>query len=47
MMEIGDERTVVRKHDVIFIPPGIEHAIHNSGLGDFTFIVVTTPVEDE
>jgi quercetin dioxygenase-like cupin family protein len=47
MMEIGDERTVVRKHDVIFIPPGIEHAIHNSGLGDLTFIVVTTPVEDE
>ena len=28
------------------IPPGVPHAIRNSGLGDLTFIVVTTPVED-
>jgi mannose-6-phosphate isomerase-like protein (cupin superfamily) len=47
VMEIEDERTVVGKHDVIFIPPGVEHSIKNSGLGDLTFIVVTTPVEDE
>ncbi len=47
VMEIEDERTVVRKNDVIFIPPGVEHSIRNSGLGDLTFIVVTTPVEDE
>ncbi len=46
LMEIGEERRVVRTHDVIFIPPGVPHAIHNSGLGDLTFIVVTTPVED-
>jgi len=46
MMEIGDERRVVRRHDVIFIPPGIAHKITNNGLGDLTFIVVTTPVED-
>jgi mannose-6-phosphate isomerase-like protein (cupin superfamily) len=47
MMEMDRERRVVRKHDVIFIPPGVEHAIVNTGLGDLTFIVVTTPAEDE
>ena len=47
LMEIGDERRVVRKHDVIFLPPGVRHSIRNTGLGDLTFIVVTTPVKDE
>lgn len=47
LMEIGDEKRVVRKHDVIFITPGTWHSIVNSGLGDLTFIVVTTPVTDE
>lgn len=47
IMEIGDEKRVVRKHDVIFITPGTWHSIVNSGLGDLTFIVVTTPVTDE
>jgi len=46
MMEIDGERRVVRRHDVIFIPPGVAHKIANNGLGDLTFIVVTTPVED-
>jgi mannose-6-phosphate isomerase-like protein (cupin superfamily) len=47
LMEIGDERRVVRKHDVIFLPPGVWHSIQNTGLGDLTFIVVTTPIKDE
>lgn len=47
LMEIGDETRVVRKHDVIFLPPGVWHSIQNSGLGDLTFIVVTTPIVDE
>lgn len=47
LMEIDDETKVVRKHDVIFIPPGCWHSIQNSGLGDLTFIVVTTPLKDE
>jgi mannose-6-phosphate isomerase-like protein (cupin superfamily) len=46
MMETDGERRVVRKHDVIFIPPGVAHAITNAGLTDLTFIVVTTPIED-
>ena len=45
-MEIDGKRTIVRKHDVIFIPPGVKHSIRNEGLTDLTFIVVTTPIED-
>lgn len=47
VMELDGQRRVVRKHDVIFIPPGVAHAITNTGLSDLTFIVVTTPVHDE
>lgn len=47
LMEIGDEKRVVRKHDVIFLPPGVWHSIQNSGLGDLTFLVITTPTTDE
>ena len=47
LMEIGDAVRVVRRHDVIYLPPGVPHAIANTGLGDLTFIVVTTPVDDE
>jgi mannose-6-phosphate isomerase-like protein (cupin superfamily) len=45
-MEIDGERRIVRRHDVIFIPPGVSHSITNSGLSDLTFIVATAPVED-
>ena len=45
-MEIEGRKTIVRRHDVIFIPPGVRHSIRNDGLTDLTFIVVTTPVED-
>lgn len=47
LMEIDDEKRVVCKNDVIFIAPGTWHSIVNSGLGDLTFIVVTTPIKDE
>ncbi len=47
LMEIGDERRIVRKHDVVFLPPGIEHAIHNTGVEDLVFLVVTSPVTDD
>jgi quercetin dioxygenase-like cupin family protein len=47
MMEIAGADYVVRKHDVIFLPPGIEHSISNTGLTDLVFLVVTTPVTDD
>jgi mannose-6-phosphate isomerase-like protein (cupin superfamily) len=46
-MEIEGKRQVVRKHDVIFIPPGVAHSIRNDGITDLVFIVVTTPVEEK
>ena len=47
LMVLGATRQVVRRHDVIFIPPGVEHSINNTGLGDLVFIVVTTPPHDQ
>lgn len=47
MMELDGEKQVVSSGDVIFIPPGVEHAIHNTGLGDLLFFVITTPPEDQ
>jgi len=46
-MEIEGRRQIVRRDDVIFIPPGVSHSIRNDGITDLTFIVVTTPAEDE
>ena len=47
VMEFEGKRQVVRRHDVIFIPPGIEHLISNTGLDDLVFLVITVPPEDE
>jgi mannose-6-phosphate isomerase-like protein (cupin superfamily) len=46
LMQIDGKKHVVRKHDVIYLPPGIPHAIENSGLVDLVFLVVTSPVTD-
>jgi mannose-6-phosphate isomerase-like protein (cupin superfamily) len=47
LMEIAGKNHAVRRHDVIFLPPGVEHAISNSGLTDLVFLVVTSPVTDD
>jgi len=47
LMEIAGKNHVVRKHDVIFLPPGVEHAISNTGLVDLVFLVITSPVTDD
>ena len=44
---IAGKNHVVRKHDFIFLPPGVEHAISNSGLVDLVFLVITSPVTDD
>jgi mannose-6-phosphate isomerase-like protein (cupin superfamily) len=46
LMELDGERRVVRAGDFVFIPPGVEHAIHNTGSTDLTFFVITTPPDD-
>jgi mannose-6-phosphate isomerase-like protein (cupin superfamily) len=47
LMQIAGETRVVRKHDVIYLPPGIEHSISNSGLVDLVFLVITSPPTDD
>lgn len=47
LVELDGVRRLVRKHDVIHVPPGVMHALYNTGLTDLTFIVVTSPPEDE
>jgi len=47
LMEIDGKKHVVRKHDVIYLPPGVAHAIQNSGLVDLLFLVITSPVSDD
>ena len=47
LMEIDGASRVVRKHDFIFLPPGVEHALTNTGLVDLVFLVVTSPVTDD
>ena len=47
LMESAGKNHVVRKHDFIFLPPGVEHAISNPGLVDLVFLVITSPVTDD
>jgi mannose-6-phosphate isomerase-like protein (cupin superfamily) len=46
LMEIAGERRVVRKHDFVFLPPGVAHGIANTGVSNLVFIVVTAPIKD-
>jgi quercetin dioxygenase-like cupin family protein len=47
LMQVDGKNHVVRKHDFIFLPPGVLHAISNTGLTDLVFLVVTSPVTDD
>jgi mannose-6-phosphate isomerase-like protein (cupin superfamily) len=47
LMQIAGRNRVIRQHDVVFIPPGVEHALCNSGLQPLTFLVITSPVSDD
>lgn len=43
LLELDGRRHVVRANSVVYIPPGLRHALHNTGLGNLVFLVVTTP----
>lgn len=47
LLELEGERVVLRRHDVVYLPPGVRHGFENTGLGDLVFLVVTSPVADE
>ncbi len=46
LLDLDGEKRVVRKHDVVFVPPGVSHGITNTGLTDLVFLVITSPPED-
>lgn len=47
LFEFGEDKRVVRRHDVIFIPPGVQHAFYNTGLERLVFLVITSPPSDD
>jgi quercetin dioxygenase-like cupin family protein len=47
VLTLEDERHLMRAHDYVYIPPGVRHAIANTGLAGLVFIVATTPATDE
>ena len=47
LMQIDGNDRVVRNGDYIFLPPGVDHSISNTGLTDLIFLAVTSPVSDE
>jgi len=47
LLDIEGRQQVVGPESVVFIPPGVEHAIYNTGLVDLRFIVVTALPDDE
>jgi len=47
LFTFDDATRVVRRHDVIFIPPGVDHAFTNTGTGNLVFLVVTAPPTDD
>ena len=46
-VRLEDFVAYMQSHDYIFLPPGIDHSIANTGLVDLVFLVVTSPVTDD
>ncbi|WP_426958477.1 cupin domain-containing protein [Muricoccus radiodurans] len=44
LLELDGVRHVVRANSLIYIRPGLSHALHNTGLDRLVFLVVTAPV---
>ncbi|MCX7152249.1 MAG: cupin domain-containing protein [Proteobacteria bacterium] len=46
LLEFGDKKQIVRPQQFIFIPPRVPHGLHNTGVDNLVFMVITTPVRD-
>jgi mannose-6-phosphate isomerase-like protein (cupin superfamily) len=47
MLTLDDSSVLMRRHDYVFVPPGVRHSFTNNGTVPLVFLVVTAPVEDE
>lgn len=45
LVELDGEKKVVGPHTVMYVAPGVSHAVANTGFETLTFIVVTSPPE--
>ena len=46
LLTLDGERRLMRRHDYVWVPPGVRHSFTNNGTGPLVFLVVTTPVRD-
>jgi mannose-6-phosphate isomerase-like protein (cupin superfamily) len=46
LLTLDDKSVLMRRHDYVFVPPGVRHSFTNNGLVPLVFLVVTSPVED-
>lgn len=47
ILVVDGERRLVRANDVTYIPPGVVHEFHNTGIDPLVFLVITSPPTDE
>lgn len=47
LITLDGKKRVMRKHDYVFIPPGVVHGFINTGTTPLVFLVITTPIEDD
>ena len=46
LLTLDDRKVILRRHDYVWVPPGVRHSFTNTGLVPLVFLVVTSPVED-
>ena len=46
LLMLDGEANLLRRHDYVFIPPGVRHSFTNNGLSPLVFLVITSPTED-
>lgn len=46
LLTLDGRSVLMRRHDYVFVPPGVRHSFTNNGLVPLVFLVVTSPVED-
>lgn len=47
LLTLDGQRHVLRRHDYVFVPPGVRHGFSNTGTVPLVFLVITTPVTEE
>ena len=47
LLLLDGKRHVLRRHDYVFVPPGVRHGFTNTGTESLVFLVITTPVKDD